>query len=76
MNLDIQCHGDLVSVVIAITESNLRGFGPLEIEMQVMVPGEAYASMDLDTRASNMLIDIAAPGLGHRSGQGHIWGVL
>ncbi len=69
-NLDIEYLGHHLAVIITITEGDLRGLGPLEIEVHVVVPGEANATVDLNALTSNVLVDIATPGLGHGSGRG------
>ena len=54
-------------MVVGVTEVELIGFGPLEIEMRVVLPGKSHTTMDLYSFARDESIRIACIGLGNGS---------
>ena len=56
--------------------THLRPLGPLEVEVQVVLPGEADAPVDLDPVARHLPVGVGDERLGHRGGQRRVGGVL
>jgi hypothetical protein len=48
-----------------VAKGDFAGLGALEVELQVVFPGEADAAMKLDAGAGDLAIGIRRLGLGH-----------
>src|SRR5262249_44008560 len=59
-----------------VTERDLRALGALEVEVQVVLPREADAAVDLDAVAGDLPVGVGDEGLCHRGGERPIGGVL
>src|SRR5207249_10774286 len=60
---------DPLAVVRRVTERELGRLGALEVEVQIVLPGEPDAAVELDARASDLPVGVGDVRLGHRSGQ-------
>src|ERR671919_1273184 len=61
---------DLLAVVRGVAKRELRRLRALEIEVQVVLPGEADAAVELDAGPRHLAIRVRGIGLGHRGRQG------
>src|SRR5262245_44364496 len=62
--------GDAFAMIRRITEREFRRLRPLEVEVQVVLPGEADAAVELDAPGGHAAEGVRTIGLGHRRGQG------
>ena len=56
--------GQPFPVVGAVAEEQLAGLGPLEVQVGVVLPGEADAAVDLDVLGGGVEVGVGAVGLG------------
>src|SRR5687767_5659268 len=74
-DLEIYQLSDLLAMVGGITKRELRRLGALEVQVQVVLPGEADATVQLDAGAGNLAVGVRGVGLGHGGGErglGHV----
>ena len=57
-----------LSVKGCVSVKELTGFRPFVIEMKVMLPGKAYAAVNLNTSIPNLSTSIGTIGFGHGKG--------
>jgi citronellol/citronellal dehydrogenase len=50
--------GQAFAVVAGVAEEQLAGFGPLEVQVRVVLPGEADAAVDLDVLARDVRVHL------------------
>src|SRR5262245_61519919 len=58
--------GDQLAVVLSVAVHHLEALGALEVQMQVVLPGEADAAVGLDRLAAHAPRRLADVGLGDR----------
>ena len=63
---------DELAVVLRVAVLDLERLGPLEVEVQVVLPGEADAAVHLDRLAADLARGIADVGLGDGGGDGRV----
>src|SRR5437867_10179109 len=67
---------DPLAVVRRVAEGELGRLGALEVEVQVVLPGEPDAAVELDAGAGHLTVGVGDVRLGHRSSQRGLRGVL
>src|SRR6185436_9937440 len=60
---------DALAVIAGVAKRELGRLGALEVEMQVVLPGEADAAVQLDAGARDLPEGVGSIGLGHRGSQ-------
>src|SRR5215831_10686044 len=58
--------GDPLAVPGSVTEGDFGGLGALEVEVQIVLPGVADPTVQLDARAGDLAVGVRSVGLGHR----------
>ena len=56
--------GEQLAVIAGVAEQQLRGLGPLEVQVRRVLPGEADTAMDLNVLGGAVEVGIRAVGLG------------
>src|ERR1041384_6564045 len=69
VTLKVKRLGDELAVIRRVAERHLRRLGALEIEMHVVLPGEADSTVDLDAVPGDLAIGVGYVRLGHRRGE-------
>src|SRR5438132_8790186 len=67
---------DPLAVICRVAEGELRRLGALEIQVQVVLPREADAAVELDPGRRDLAIRVGGVRLRHGHGEGCLWGAL
>src|SRR5207253_6107300 len=73
---DADALGQQLAVVGRVPEQELARLGPLEIQVGVVLPGEADAAVDLDVLGGGVEVGVRAVGLGQGGDDGQLVAVL
>src|SRR5215471_17040429 len=68
--LEVDQLGHALAMPRGVAERELGSLGPLEVQVEVVLPGEADAAVELDARAGDAPVRIRHVGLGHAHRQG------
>src|SRR6476469_8268565 len=63
---DADALGEELAVVRGVTEQDLRALRTLEVQVRIVLPGEADAAVDLDVLGRGVEVRVRAVGLGER----------
>src|SRR5262249_41573457 len=74
--LQVDEAGYTLPVVCRIAKCELTRLGALEIQVQIVLPREADAAVELNAGTGDLAVSVGHVGLGHRGGQRRLGGVL
>src|SRR5262247_4100196 len=67
--LEVDQLGHALAMPGGVAERELRSLGALEVQVQVVLPGESDAAVELDARSGHAAVGVRHVGLGHAHGE-------